>query len=71
MLDAAGKPPANLLNGGFVWLGDYQECVSTKGISKFEGITYSFSGEYCLISVENLIPISTIIPTVILYPLNI
>jgi hypothetical protein len=26
VIDAAGKPPSNILGGGRMWLGDFDEC---------------------------------------------
>ncbi|CAG2200088.1 unnamed protein product [Mytilus edulis] len=39
MIDAIAKPPSGILNGGFTWLGDYDECLDIK--------TDSFHGKYC------------------------
>ncbi|XP_063424815.1 nose resistant to fluoxetine protein 6-like [Mytilus trossulus] len=39
MMDAFAKPPSGILNGGFMWLGDYDECLDIK--------TDSFHGKYC------------------------
>ncbi|XP_076093698.1 nose resistant to fluoxetine protein 6-like [Mytilus galloprovincialis] len=69
MLDSAGKPPANLLGGGFKWLGDYEECLDIEGQTVANNLTYSFGTQYCMVTVVNIQALPPILP---LYtPLNI
>lgn len=64
MIDAAGKPPANLLGGGFKWLGDYDECMDIKGSTTVGNNEMIFGTEYCMLSVINLQAIPNVLPQV-------
>ena len=64
MIDAAGKPPANILGGGFKWLGDYDECLVIEGDANKDNITYTFGGQYCMMSIVNPKAIPPILPIV-------
>lgn len=70
MIDAAGKPPANILGGGFKWLGDYEECLAIKGDANKNNITYTFGGQYCMMSIVNPKAIPPILPAVSISGLN-
>ncbi|CAC5402097.1 unnamed protein product [Mytilus coruscus] len=62
MIDAAGKPPANLLGGGFKWLGDYDECLHIQRSTAIENKEWTFGPEYCMLSVLNLQAVTNILP---------
>ncbi|CAG2247221.1 unnamed protein product [Mytilus edulis] len=62
MLDSAGKPPANLLGGGFKWLGDYEECLDIEGQTVANNLTYSFGTQYCMVTVVNIQALPPILP---------
>ncbi|CAG2247223.1 unnamed protein product [Mytilus edulis] len=62
MIDAAGKPPANLLGGGFKWLGDYDECMDIKGSTTVGNNETLFGTEYCMLSVINLQAVPNVLP---------
>jgi len=47
VLDALGKPPAGILEGTTVWLGDFDECI---GVSLPNDAEQSFHGQYCKLS---------------------
>ena len=47
MLDATGKPGAGLMNGGFLFLGDFDECQEVKA-NYSSPKPAEFRGQYCL-----------------------
>ncbi|XP_076080490.1 nose resistant to fluoxetine protein 6-like isoform X1 [Mytilus galloprovincialis] len=63
MIDAAGKPPANILGGGIVWFGDFDECVAIQDVAtNVSGIKYRFDAQYCKARVPLRGPLNNIIP---------
>jgi hypothetical protein len=54
VIDAAGKPPANILGGGTLWWGDYEECIAVKASTNFSEILYNFDGQYCKVRLRGL-----------------
>lgn len=57
VVDAAGKPPADILGGGLIWLGDYDECLSIQAAAiSINKTSYSISGQYCIASLPLKIP---------------
>ncbi|ELT93753.1 hypothetical protein CAPTEDRAFT_227362 [Capitella teleta] len=45
MLDAQAKIPSGVLNGNFLWLGNYEQCLSVRALgAKNESL---FRGKYC------------------------
>lgn len=71
MIDAAGKPPANILGGGTLWWGDYEECIAVKASTNFSEILYNFDGQYCKVRLrglfDGLLPVSTCIHDTLIY----
>lgn len=56
VIDAAGKPPADVLGGDINWLGDYEECLAIHSNLTFNSsVTLNpipaFHGEYCLVGI--------------------
>ena len=56
VIDATGKPPADLLDGDIIWLGDYEECLAIHSNLTFNSSVTSnpvpaFNGEYCLVGI--------------------
>ena len=43
VIDAAGKPPSNILGPNLNWVGSYEECLSIKATEQ----TGPFNGMYC------------------------
>ena len=64
MIDSIGKPPSNILGGGFTWLGDYEECLDVKATTAVNNVTYSFGGQYCSVQVVNLEAVPPVLPKV-------
>ncbi|XP_052091571.1 nose resistant to fluoxetine protein 6-like isoform X2 [Mytilus californianus] len=58
MIDAAAKPPADLLGGDITWLGDYDECLAIHSNLTENMEIAPFDGEYCLVGIP--IPVKTI-----------
>lgn len=65
VIDAAGKPASNLMGGGIMWLGDFDECLSVKDVdANITGQHQFFSGQYCKVRIpikgvlKNLFPVS-------------
>ena len=61
VIDAAGKPPADLLDGDINWLGDYEECLAIHSNLTFNSsVTLNpvpaFNGEYCLVGIPLNVP---------------
>lgn len=48
MVDANGRQPSGMLNGGYKWLGDFDECLNTKAVNLTHQV---FTGRYCMIQV--------------------
>eukprot|EP00914_Ancora_sagittata_P010957 GHVO01021415.1.p1 GENE.GHVO01021415.1~~GHVO01021415.1.p1 ORF type:complete len:739 (+),score=18.62 GHVO01021415.1:50-2218(+) len=44
MLDAQAKIPSGVMNGNFLWMGNYEQCLSVRA---FEAKEYLFRGKYC------------------------
>ena len=51
VIDSIGKPPADILSGGLIWLGDYEECLSVRASVTVNQTYHSFGGQYCIASV--------------------
>ncbi|CAC5358118.1 unnamed protein product [Mytilus coruscus] len=63
VIDAAGKPPANILGGGIVWFGDFDECLAVQDVAtNVSGIKYRFDAQYCKARVPLKGPLGNIIP---------
>ena len=66
MFDSFGKPPSGILQGSFLWLGEYNECVNIN-VKELE-----FQGKYCRLSnpfAEKLVNIFLLIVFVLFYHL--
>ena len=44
ILDAFGKPPSGILEGNFVWIGDYRECINVTNSQ------YNWTSKFCSIT---------------------
>ncbi|CAC5392295.1 unnamed protein product [Mytilus coruscus] len=62
MVDAAGKPSSNILSGGLMWLGSYDECLEIKVVADHNNITYRFDGQYCKVSIAPQGELGKILP---------
>ncbi|CAG2236562.1 unnamed protein product [Mytilus edulis] len=62
MVDAAGKPSSNILSGGLMWLGSYDECLEIKVVADHNNITYRFDGQYCKVYIVPQGELSKILP---------
>ena len=62
VIDAAGKPPSNILGGGRMWLGDFDECLAVQAVAAVNNITYRFVGQYCTVYIPVQGEIAKIIP---------
>jgi hypothetical protein len=51
VIDATGKPPADIFGGNLIWLGDYEECLSVQASVAVNNTSYNFGGQYCLMTV--------------------
>ncbi|XP_071152100.1 nose resistant to fluoxetine protein 6-like [Mytilus edulis] len=50
------------LEGGFKWLGDYDECMDMKGSTTVGNNETLFGTEYCMLSVINLQAVPNVLP---------
>ncbi|XP_052092463.1 nose resistant to fluoxetine protein 6-like [Mytilus californianus] len=64
MVDAAGKPSSNILSGGLMWLGSYDECLEIKVVADHNNITYRFDGQYCKVYIVPQGELSKILPKI-------
>ncbi|XP_063420805.1 uncharacterized protein LOC134706026 [Mytilus trossulus] len=62
MVDAAGKPSSNILSGGLMWLGSYDECLEIKVVADYNNITYRFDGQYCKVYIVPQGELSKVLP---------
>lgn len=51
VIDATGKPPADIFGGNLIWLGVYEECLSVQASVAVNNTSYNFGGQYCLMTV--------------------
>ena len=52
VIDATGKPGSGIMEGNFMWLGSFTECMDTVATQKQpdKSTKYLFKGQYCLAS---------------------
>lgn len=55
VIDAMGKPRSGILQGYFIWLGNYDECIGAQAltyddIQTKQGAHHAYDTKYCLAS---------------------